>query len=164
MRAIIQRVKCCTVKIEGKITSSIGRGMLILLGIKNGDTKADAEYLASRCVSIRIFEDNAGKMNLSLNDVNGDVMVVSQFTLYADTKKGNRPSFTDAAPPQIAETLYENFNSNLRELLGEKRIGTGIFREMMDIEMINEGPMTVIVESKINTNQIIGIKKEETTD
>jgi D-aminoacyl-tRNA deacylase len=148
MRAVIQRVKHCSVSVAGKQTSTIGKGMLVLLGIRKGDTESDAEYLAERCSAIRIFEDTAGKMNLSVNDVRADVMVVSQFTVYGDTRKGNRPSYTDAAPPEIAESLYHCFTNSLRMLIGENRVSTGIFRAMMDIELINNGPVTLIVESK----------------
>ena len=148
MRAVVQRVKRCSVAIEGKPNSSIGTGILILLGVKNGDTVADAEYLADRCAALRIFDDEAGKMNLCVNDVNGDAMVVSQFTLYGDTRKGNRPSYTDAAPPSLAESLYDHFTNHLRKLLGERRVATGVFRAMMDVELVNDGPVTLIVESK----------------
>lgn len=148
MRALVQRVKKCSVAIGGNVHSSIGMGMLILLGVKNGDTETDAEYLAERCATLRIFEDTAGKMNLSVKDVKGEAMVVSQFTLYGDTRKGNRPSYTDAAPPQIAEALYVHFANNLRKLLGERCVATGVFRAMMDVELINDGPVTLVVESK----------------
>ena len=134
--------------IEGKQRSFISKGMLILLGVKNGDAESDAEYLAERCSTLRIFEDAAGKMNLSVKDVNGEAMVVSQFTLYGDTRKGNRPSYTEAASPQIAEALYDHFTIHLQKLLGEQRVTTGIFRAMMDVELINDGPVTLMMESK----------------
>ena len=155
MRALVQRVKRCSVTIDGKLHSSIGKGILILLGVKNNDTKADAEYLAERCATLRIFEDIAGKMNISLKDVDGETMVVSQFTLYGDTRKGNRPSYTDAAPLQKAESLYESFNSHLRKILGDHKVATGVFRAMMDVELVNDGPVTLMIESKnhsINEN------------
>jgi D-tyrosyl-tRNA(Tyr) deacylase len=148
MRALVQRVKRCSVSIEGKLTSSIGMGVLVFLGVKNSDAKIDAEYLAERCASLRIFDDEAGKMNLSVKDVNGEVMVVSQFTLYGDTRKGNRPSYTDAAPQQIAEVLYDHFITHVRKLLGEKRVATGVFRAMMDVKLVNDGPVTLMLESK----------------
>jgi len=148
MRALIQRVKRCSVSINGKLNSSIGTGMLILLGVKNNDTEVDAEYLAERCASLRIFNDETGKMNLSVKDVIGEAMVVSQFTLYGDTRKGNRPSYTDAATQKTAEVLYDRFTAHLRNLLGEKRIATGVFRAMMDVELVNDGPVTLILESK----------------
>lgn len=148
MRALVQRVKRCSVTIEGRLHSSIEMGMLILLGIKNGDRESDAEYLAERCSSLRIFDDETGKMNLSVKDVKGEAMVVSQFTLYGDTHKGNRPSYTDAAPPQIAESLYNYFVSCLQNNLGKKQIGSGVFRAMMDVEFVNDGPVTLMLESK----------------
>ena len=148
MRALVQRVKRCSVSIDGKLTSSIGMGLLVFLGVKNGDAEVDAEYLAERCASLRIFDDEAGKMNLSVKDVLGEAMVVSQFTLYGDTRKGNRPSYTDAASQQIAEVLYDHFAEHLRKLLGEKRVATGVFRAMMDVELVNDGPVTLILESK----------------
>jgi D-tyrosyl-tRNA(Tyr) deacylase len=148
MRALVQRVKRCSVTIEGKLYSSIENGILILIGMRNGDNESDAKYLAERCSSLRIFEDEAGKMNLSVKEVNGEAMVVSQFTLYGDTHKGNRPSYTDAAPPQIAEALYNNFVSYLQKYLGEKRVATGVFRAMMKVELINDGPVTLMLESK----------------
>ena len=148
MRALIQRVKRCSVAIEGKVHSSIENGLLILLGIKNGDKEFDAEYLAERCSSLRIFEDDAGKMNFSVKDIMGEVMVVSQFTLYGDTHKGNRPSYTDAAPPQTAEALYNSFIIYLQNIIGEKRVASGVFRAMMNVELINDGPVTLMLESK----------------
>ncbi|MCX6121571.1 MAG: D-aminoacyl-tRNA deacylase [Ignavibacteriales bacterium] len=148
MRAIVQRVKHCSVTIDGTLHSSIENGILILLGIKNGDRESDAEYLAERCSSLRIFEDEARKMNLSVKDVKGAVMVVSQFTLYGDTQKGNRPSYTDAASPQIAETLYDHFIRHLQKQLGEQHVDSGVFRAMMDVELVNDGPVTLMVESK----------------
>ena len=148
MRALVQRVKRCSVSIDGKLTSSIGMGLLVFLGVKNGDAEVDAEYLAERCASLRIFDDEARKMNLSVKDVLGEAMVVSQFTLYGDTRKGNRPSYTDAASQKIAEVLYDHFAEHLRKLLGEKRVATGVFRAMMDVELVNDGPVTLILESK----------------
>jgi D-tyrosyl-tRNA(Tyr) deacylase len=148
MRALVQQVKRCSVSIDGKLTSSIGMGLLVFLGVKNGDAEVDAEYLAERCASLRIFDDEARKMNLSVKDVLGEAMVVSQFTLYGDTRKGNRPSYTDAASQKIAEVLYDHFAEHLRKLLGEKRVATGVFRAMMDVELVNDGPVTLILESK----------------
>ena len=148
MRALIQRVRRCSVSIDGKTQSSIGPGMLILLGVRQGDQTTDAEYLADRCAALRIFEDPQGKMNLSVKDVGGSVMVVSQFTLYGDTRKGNRPSYSEAAAPAEAEELYEHFARRMRLSLGDERIATGVFRAMMDVELVNDGPVTVMVESK----------------
>lgn len=148
MRALIQRVRRCSVVIEGKEHSSIGPGMLILLGVKQTDQEADAEYLAGRCAALRIFEDREGKMNLAVKEVGGSAMVVSQFTLYGDTRKGNRPSYSEAAPPEKAEALYEHFVRILRMTLGVDVVATGVFRAMMDVELVNDGPVTVMVESK----------------
>ena len=122
--------------------------MLILLGVREGDTEADALALADRCCSLRIFGDGEGKMNISVQDAGGSAMVVSQFTLYGDTRRGNRPSYTEAAPPEIAERLYDVFAARLRELLGPARVATGLFRAMMEVELVNDGPVTVLLESK----------------
>lgn len=148
MRAVIQRVSSASVTIEGRISGSIGNGLLLLLGIKTGDTEADARYLAEKCAALRIFEDAEEKMNLSVKDVGGSVLIVSQFTLYGDTRKGNRPSFVEAAPPAIAEPLYEYFVGQMQMSLGKEKIATGVFRAMMDVALVNAGPVTVIVESK----------------
>jgi D-tyrosyl-tRNA(Tyr) deacylase len=122
--------------------------MLILLGVKQSDDEADAQYLADRCAALRIFDDEEGKMNLSVKDVGGEAMVVSQFTLYGDTRKGNRPSYSEAAPPELAERLYESFVRHLRASLGHTKVATGVFRAMMDVELVNDGPVTVAIESK----------------
>lgn len=148
MRALIQRVKRCQVTIDGQLHSAIGKGMLVLLGVRIGDSEKDSEYLADRCSNLRIFEDNEGKMNLSVKEIDGSVMVVSQFTLYGDTRKGNRPGFTEAAPPEVANALYEKFVARLRQQLGEDKVATGVFRAMMDVELVNDGPVTVMLESK----------------
>jgi D-tyrosyl-tRNA(Tyr) deacylase len=148
MRALVQRVKKCQVHIDGKPFSAIGPGMLIFLGVRRGDAEEDAEYLADKCAALRIFEDQQEKMNLSVKEIEGSAMVVSQFTLYADTSRGSRPGFTDAAAPELAEDLYEKFVKHLRNSLGESRVATGVFRAMMDIELVNDGPVTVMIESK----------------
>jgi len=148
MRALIQRVKQSSVTIDGTLHSEIGPGMLILLGVKTGDEVADADYLAERCAALRIFEDDQAKMNLSVKDVGGSVMIVSQFTLYGDTRKGNRPSYSEAAPPDVAEALYDRFVHRMKESLGGDKVSTGVFRAMMDVELVNDGPVTVMVESK----------------
>ena len=148
MRALIQRVKRGSVTIDNNLYSKIDKGMVILLGVKEGDTEDDAKYLAYRCANLRIFEDNNEKMNLSLLDIKGKALVVSQFTLYGDTRKGHRPSYTEAAKPELAEKLYNLFCSNLGEFIGKDNIATGVFRAMMEVEIINDGPVTVMIESK----------------
>lgn len=122
--------------------------MLILLGVKQSDAEADAKHLADRCAALRIFDDAEGKMNLSVKDVGGEAMVVSQFTLYGDTRKGNRPSYIEAAPPELAERLYESFIGRLRAALGDSKVASGVFRAMMDVDLVNDGPVTVLIESK----------------
>jgi D-tyrosyl-tRNA(Tyr) deacylase len=148
MKALIQRVRRCSVAIGGVEHSSIGSGVLILLGVGQEDKEEDSVYLAERCAALRIFDDPQGTMNLSVRDVKGAAMVVSQFTLYGDTTRGNRPSYSTAAPPELAEKLYKLFVSHLITLLGEAKVATGVFRAMMDVELINDGPVTVTVESK----------------
>ncbi len=148
MRALIQRVKESSVTIDGKLHSKIEKGLLVLLGVTHTDTPQGAQYLARRCADLRIFEDDQGKMNLSVKDIQGEVMVVSQFTLYGDTRKGNRPSFIDAAPPEKANALYEEFVNCLRNEIGNEHVATGVFRAMMDVQLINDGPVTVMVEDK----------------
>jgi D-tyrosyl-tRNA(Tyr) deacylase len=156
MRVLVQRVKKCEVHIDGKPHSAIGPGMLIFLGVRRGDAEADARYLADRCAALRIFEDEQQKMNLSAKDIDASAMVVSQFTLYADTRRGNRPGFTDAAPPEIAEDLYQEFVRHLRGTLGESKVATGVFRAMMEVELVNDGPVTVMIESKSDSNSMSG--------
>lgn len=148
MRALIQRVSRARVTVQGKECGSIGAGLLVLLGVKEDDTAEDAEYLARRTASLRVFLDPEGKMNLALDDVGGSVLVVSQFTLHADTRKGNRPSYIHAAPPERAEELYERYTDRLGVLLGEDRVATGTFRAMMEVELVNDGPVTVMLYSK----------------
>ena len=148
MKALIQRVRRSSVAIGGVEHSSIGHGMLILLGVKQEDKEEDSAYLAERCAALRIFEDSQGKMNLSVRDVEGAAMVVSQFTLYGDTTRGNRPSYSTAASPELAERLYVLFISHLRMLLGDEKVATGVFRAIMDVDLVNDGPVTVMVDSK----------------
>lgn len=148
MRALIQRVSAGNVSIEGSIYASIGKGYVILLGIRKGDTMADADFLASKCAGLRVMEDEGGKMNLSLEDVQGSVIVVSQFTLYGDAQHGNRPSFIDAAAPPEAEPLYERFVDRMRSLLGAERVATGVFGAMMEVKILNDGPVTILIESR----------------
>ncbi len=148
MKAIVQRVKKCTVAIRGETNSRIGPGILILLGVHEQDQESDANFLADKCTQMRIFPDEDGKMNLSVRDTGGSAMVVSQFTLYGDTRKGNRPNYMQAAKPELAEHLYNYFIGRMRFSLGNDKVETGVFREMMDIELTNDGPVTIIVETK----------------
>lgn len=148
MRLLIQRVSQAKVTVDGGVTGSIGRGLLVLAGVRHGDGEAEAAYLASRTAQLRIFNDSDGKMNLSVQDIGGEVLVVSQFTLHADTRKGNRPSYGHAAEPVLAERLYEHYVRELRRILGAERIGTGVFAAMMDVELVNDGPVTVMLKSK----------------
>ena len=146
MRAVVQRVSSGLVLIDGKIVGKIGKGLVILLGVRNGDTEADAKFLADKCVNLRIFTDENGKFNLSALDVKGELLAISQFTLYGDTRKGRRPSFIEAAPPEASEPLYEKFVDYLRE--SGLKVATGEFGAMMLVEINNDGPVTIIVESK----------------
>lgn len=147
MRTVIQRVKKASVSAEGKITASIGKGMLLLLGIEETDTRDDVEWLARKVAQLRIFDDINGVMNLSVTDISGDIIVVSQFTLHARTRKGNRPSYLNAAQPDKAIPLYNLFIESLESSLG-KEIGSGVFGAMMDVELINEGPVTIIIDTR----------------
>src|SRR5688572_26269331 len=145
MRAVLQRVKRAKVTVEGAITGEIGAGILVLLGVSNVDTEADADFLLDKIVNLRIFGDDEGKMNLSLLDVSGSLLVVSQFTLYADTRKGRRPSYIDAASPNRANELYEYFVAESRKTI--TNVQTGRFQAMLDVELVNDGPVTIILES-----------------
>ncbi len=148
MRAVVQRVKTARVTVAGEITGEIGVGLLVLLGVAQGDTEADAQWLAEKIVALRIFEDDAEKMNRSVVDVAGGVLVVSQFTLFASTRKGTRPSFNDAAKPDLAIPLYETFKRFTSAALG-RPVATGRFAAMMDVALVNDGPVTLIIDSKI---------------
>lgn len=146
MRAIIQRVKRGAVSVHGEITGSVDTGLVVLIGATHRDTKAEAQKLARKTAHLRIFEDEAGKMNLSALDVGAGILVVSQFTLYADCKRGRRPSFTEAAPPEVAEPLIEHFVGALREAR-VARVETGVFRAHMLVEIHNDGPVTIILDT-----------------
>jgi D-tyrosyl-tRNA(Tyr) deacylase len=150
MKAVVQRVRSCRVSVNEKVKGEIGTGFLVLLAVHEEDAESDARYLADKCAALRIFEDAAGKMNLSIKEAGGSAMVVSQFTLYGDTRKGNRPNFMRAAKPETAERLYNHFVSSLEKSLGEEKVATGIFREMMEVELINDGPVTIIIETREN--------------
>ena len=143
MKALVQRVSEASVTIDGEVVADIGRGYLVLFGVTHGDTEAMADKLASRIVKLRIFEDENGKTNRSIEDVAGSVIVVSQFTLYADTDHGNRPGFSAAARPDLAVPLYERFVADLKAALGPERVGTGRFGADMKVRLLNDGPFTV---------------------
>lgn len=149
MRALIQRVTRGAVRIKShNYEKHITKGMVILLGVKQGDDDEDVNFVADKCSSLRIFEDNNEKMNLSVKDISGEILIISQFTLYGNTRKGNRPGFDDAAKPELAEKLYNNFIERMKQNIGDEKIKTGIFATMMEVEIINDGPVTLLVESK----------------
>jgi len=147
MRAVIQRVSEASITIDGEVVSEINHGMLILLGIEDEDTSEDIVWLSKKIINLRIFDDENGVMNKSLLSENGDVIVVSQFTLYASTKKGNRPSYIKAAKPEISIPLYEHFIHVMEEQL-HKRVGTGKFGADMKVALVNDGPVTILIDSK----------------
>jgi D-tyrosyl-tRNA(Tyr) deacylase len=147
MRVVIQKVKEASVTVEGEKISAIKNGLLILVGIENEDTQEDIDYLVKKSTQLRIFDDENGVMNRSVTDVDGDIIVVSQFTLQANTKKGNRPSYIRAAKPDISIPMYEKFVAAMETALG-KKVGTGKFGAMMDVALINDGPVTIIIDSK----------------
>lgn len=146
MRVVVQRVTHGEVAVDGATTGTINRGFVILLGIRTGDTEEDALFLADKCAALRIFNDEEGKMNRSLDDVGGSALVVSQFTLYGDARKGNRPGFSDAARPVEAIPLYETFVQRMRSTLGAERVHTGTFGAHMLVTIGNDGPVTIIIE------------------
>ena len=146
MRAVVQRVSSARVEIDGEVAGSIGRGLLVLLGVGQGDSEKQAHWLADKIAGLRIFEDDAGKMNLSVEEVGGSALVVSQFTLYGDCRKGRRPSFTGAAPPEEADRLYQVFVARLKER--GLPVATGVFQAMMQVHLVNDGPVTVVVETE----------------
>ncbi len=146
MRACVQRVSQCSVTVDGQVVGQIGRGLLVLLGVTHDDTQADVDYLAEKTTGLRIFEDDAGKMNRSVLDIGGQVLVVSQFTLWGDCRRGKRPSFTDAAPPELAERLYDQFVAAVGRL--GVPAATGQFRAHMDVALVNDGPVTLLLDSR----------------
>jgi D-tyrosyl-tRNA(Tyr) deacylase len=147
MIAVIQRVSAASVRIDDQVKGQIGIGLLVLLGITHTDTMADIEYLSRKIIQMRIFGDAEGKMNLALHDVQGDILLISQFTLHADTRKGNRPSFIEAARPEVAIPLYQQFIQKLTTALG-KPIQTGEFGADMKVALVNDGPVTIVIDSK----------------
>ncbi len=146
MRALIQRVSRAEVTIEQVVKSSIGEGFLILLGVRVGDTREDADWLSAKIQNLRIFSDDEGKMNLSIKQTGGEILLISQFTLYADTRKGNRPGFSESAPPDEANALYEYMASSLRD--AGISLGTGAFGADMQVSLINDGPVTILLDSE----------------
>jgi|ERR1043166_8964731 D-tyrosyl-tRNA(Tyr) deacylase len=146
MRAVIQRVSRAKVTVDRKVVGEIGQGLLVLLGVTHSDDEKTGDYLVDKIVNLRIFSDASGKMNLSLADTSGEMLVVSQFTLYGDTRRGRRPSFIEAASGENANRLYEYFVAKARESV--KRVATGEFGAMMDVELVNDGPVTIILDSK----------------
>jgi D-aminoacyl-tRNA deacylase len=146
MRAVVQRVTRARVTVDGETVGEIGNGLVVLLGVAHDDTKQDADYLASKIVALRIFDDSDGKMNVSLKDNDGSLLVVSQFTLYGDVRRGLRPSWSDAAPPEVAEPLYQYFVECSRKLIAS--VATGSFRKMMLVELVNDGPVTIMLDSR----------------
>lgn len=145
MRLVLQRVKGAEVKVEGQTVGKVGKGLVVFLGVRNGDGEGDAKYLAEKVAKLRVFEDTSGKFNLSIMDVGGEVLVVSQFTLYGDCRKGRRPSFTQASPPEEAIKLYQRFVALLQER--GLRVETGVFGSRMLVEIQNQGPVTFVLES-----------------
>jgi D-aminoacyl-tRNA deacylase len=146
MRAVVQRVSRTAVKVDGELTGEIGKGLLVLVGVARDDSEADADYLAEKIIGLRIFEDSAEKMNLSVAEVGGAVLAVSQFTLLGDVRQGKRPSFDAAARPEQAKALYEYFVERIRGR--SQRCETGRFQEMMEVELVNSGPVTILLDSK----------------
>ncbi|HEX8920380.1 MAG TPA: D-aminoacyl-tRNA deacylase [Pyrinomonadaceae bacterium] len=146
MRAVLQRVTHASVQIEGEKVGEIARGLVVLLGIAHDDTVQDVKYLVEKIAALRIFEDAEGRMNLSVTDVGGALLVVSQFTLYGDARRGRRPSWSMAAAPEVAEPLYDAFIKEARASVG--RVETGSFRRMMEVELVNDGPVTILLDSR----------------
>jgi D-tyrosyl-tRNA(Tyr) deacylase len=146
MRAVIQRVTRARLTIDGEIAGEIEHGLVVLLGIARDDTKDDADYLVPKIIALRIFDDTEGRMNVSVKDIDGGLLIVSQFTLYGDVRRGLRPSWSDAAAPEIAEPLYDYFVESSRKLLG--RVETGSFRKTMQVELVNDGPVTILLDSR----------------
>ncbi|HEX8846829.1 MAG TPA: D-aminoacyl-tRNA deacylase [Pyrinomonadaceae bacterium] len=146
MRAVLQRVTRARVRVEGEITGEIDKGLVVLLGIAGDDTQQDVKYMVEKIVGLRMFDDAEGRMNLSVLETGGALLIVSQFTLFGDVRRGRRPSWSEAAPPEIAEPLYESFVAEARRLI--ENVGTGSFRRMMQVELVNDGPVTLLLDSR----------------
>jgi D-tyrosyl-tRNA(Tyr) deacylase len=146
MRAVVQRVTRASITVDREIVGEIGKGLVVLLGVARDDTESDAEYLAEKIGSLRVFDDTEGRMNISVKDAGGALLVVSQFTLYGDVRRGLRPSWIEAAAPEVAEPLYEFFVARARAHIGE--VATGRFRSMMQVELVNDGPVTILLDSR----------------
>jgi D-tyrosyl-tRNA(Tyr) deacylase len=146
MRAVVQRVTRARIRVDAETVGEIGKGLVVMLGVARDDTDKDAEYLANKIAALRVFDDLEGRMNLSVVDAGGELMVVSQFTLYGDVRRGSRPSWIEAAGPEVAEPLYELFVRRAKAHVGQ--VATGRFRSMMQIELINDGPVTILVDSR----------------
>ena len=146
MRAVIQRVSKASVKVNDKVVGEIGKGLLVLIGVGKDDNEKDISYMAEKIVNLRIFEDENGKMNKSLLDIKGEILIISQFTLYGDCRRGRRPSFTDAASPDKGKEYYEKFVKEVKKY--GVNVQTGIFQAMMEVELINQGPVTILLDSK----------------
>jgi D-tyrosyl-tRNA(Tyr) deacylase len=155
MRAFIQRVSRAEVRVEGRTAGTIGPGLLVLLGVAKPDLPSDAEYLADKTAGLRIFQDKNQKMNLSVTDAGGSLLVVSQFTLYGDCRKGRRPSFDAAAPPDQAKALYEHYVRALRAT--GLRVETGVFQAMMEVELVNDGPVTLLLDSETRPGKAVPV-------
>ncbi|HEV7746212.1 MAG TPA: D-aminoacyl-tRNA deacylase [Pyrinomonadaceae bacterium] len=146
MRAVVQRVMRAKVTVDDRVTGEIGQGLVVLLGVARDDAEADADYLAAKIAALRIFDDEAGKMNCSVKDFKGGVLIVSQFTLYGDVRRGLRPSWIEAAAPEVAKPLYEYFVAETAKLVDE--VGCGSFRSIMQVELVNDGPVTILLDSR----------------
>lgn len=148
MRALVQRVSEAEVSVGAGVAGSIGPGLLVLLGVGSRDTPGQAVWLAAKCASLRVFDDPDGRMNLSVKETGGGILVVSQFTLYGDASRGNRPSYAAAAPPELAERLYGEFLDALRGEIGPDRVHSGVFRAMMKVRLVNDGPVTILIDAE----------------
>lgn len=146
MRAVLQRVTRASVRVGGEATGEIGAGLVVLLGVARDDAEEDARYLAEKTVTLRVFDDEEGRMNRSVVEAGGGLLVVSQFTLYGDARKGRRPSWFDAAPPDVAERLYEFYSAEVSRSVA--RVAKGVFRAMMEVELVNDGPVTILLDSR----------------